>query len=165
MASDREIQERVLRALDSDPVLTPASVGVLVTGGIVTLVGPVGTLQERWAAERIAERVPGVRAIANDLQVGGSARSVGTSSVIAEEVARALASTSGVPPGAVTPTVWDGWVTLAGTVDREHQKHAAERAVGHIAGVKEVFNAITVREPDIAAPRVSPANEVLALAR
>ena len=70
LTADRELQERVLQAFDREAALTPASIGVTITRGIVNLVGHVGTLRERWAAERVATDVPGVRAIANDLKVG-----------------------------------------------------------------------------------------------
>lgn len=164
MTADRELQERVLQSLDGLPAVTPASIGVLVRDGVVTLIGRVGTLQERWAAERAVQRVPGLRALADDLEVGRPQEGERTDAVIADEVARALSWTRTIPPGAITPAVWQGHVTLAGTVDREQQRYAAERAVRHIAGVTEISNVITLREPTIPAPNVSPAYERVLIA-
>ena len=162
MTADRDLQTRVLAALDREFVVAPESVGVVVGKSIVTLWGIVATLQERWAAERAVVRVNGVRGVANNLVVTCAHSGARTSTLIAEEASRALSWTRSVPLGAVTPAVWDGWVTLTGTVDREHQRYAAERAVRPIAGVLGVFNVITVRQPAMPAPNVTLERELLA---
>jgi len=159
MTADRELQERILRALDDEPAVTPASIGVVVGHGVATLIGRVGTLQERWAAERAVHHVPGLRALANDLEVCWQEKGQRTDAVIAEEVAQVLSWTKTLPPGAVTPTVSAGYISLAGTVDHEHQRYVAERAARQIAGVTGIFNVITLREPTIPAPSVKPAYE------
>ena len=147
LTADRELQERVLRAFDSEARLTPAGIGVTARHGIVSLIGQVETLGERWAAERVASSVPGVRAIANDLKVHWNQKEERTSAVILEEVARALSWTTVLPLGAVRAAMAEGWVTLSGTVDSERQRYAAERAVCGITGVRGVSNVIVVREP------------------
>ena len=153
LTADRELQERVLEAFDGEAALTPASIGVTIARGIVNLVGQVGTLGERWAAERVATNVPGVRAIANDLKVGWNQKKVErTNAVIVEDVARALSWMTILPIGAVRAAMAEGWVTLSGTVDSERQRYAAERAVRQIPGVKGVSNVIAVRELATPAP-------------
>ena len=147
LTADRELQERVLRALDGEATLTPASIGVTVRLGIVSLVGQVTTLRDRWAAERVVSKVPCVRAIANDLKVRWNQRGERTSAVILEEVARALSWTTVLPLGAVRATMAEGWVTLSGTVDSEQQRDAAERAIRQVAGLSGVSNVVVVREP------------------
>ena len=163
MMADRELQDRILQALDCEPRIMPASIGIAVRHGVVTLLGQVATLQERWAAERVVEHVRGVRAVANELEVVWSGKAARTNTVLADEVARALAWDRAVPLGAVIPTVCQGWVTLAGTVDHEHERYAAEYAIRHIAGVRGVSNVITVREQVVPAPAVSFEDESLAL--
>lgn len=142
MTPDRELQDLVLQALDRDPRVTPAGIGIVVRHAVVMLFGPVETLQERLAAEAAALHVPGVRAVVNGL--GVSWRQARTDATIAYEASRALAWTSAVPLGAVVPTVWDGWVTLVGFVGSEEQRAAAERTVRRIAGVRGLFNAIAI---------------------
>ena len=154
MTADRQVQERVLAALDLDGTLRPASIGVTVKHGIVTLVGRVDALGERWAAERAARDVAGVRAVANDLVVGRDPDRTGRAPLLAEAVARALAWTSDVTASSIKAVVWDGWVTLSGAVDRIEQRYAAEHAVRAVPGVRSVFNAITVRCPDV--PAIEP---------
>ena len=154
MTADRQVQEHVLAALDLEATLRPASVGVTVKHGVVTLVGRVDALCDRWAAERAARDVAGVRAVANELVVGRDPSQTGRAPLLAEAVARALAWTGDVPSSSIKVIVWDGWVTLTGTVDRVEQRQAAERAVRAVPGVSSVFNAITVRYPDL--PAVEP---------
>ena len=152
LTADRELQERVLQALDREAALKPASIGVTITRGIVNLVGQVETLGERWAAERVATSVQGVRAIANDLKVGWNQKVERTNAVIVEDVARALSWMTILPIGAVRAAMAEGWVTLSGTVDSERQRYAAEYAVRQIPGVRGVSNVIAVRELANAAP-------------
>lgn len=146
MTADRELQERALSALDRESALRPAGIGVVVKHGIVTLLGQVEALCERWAAERAIRDVPGVRAVANELIVGR--KRPGGGPLLAEAVARALSWTMDIPSSAIKASVWDGWVTLTGTVDRDDQRLAAERAVRTVPGVTSVFNAIAVRDPE-----------------
>ena len=159
MTADRELQERILRALDDEPAVTPASIGVVVGHGVATLIGRVGTLQERWAAERAVHHVPGLRALANDLEVCWQEKGQRTDAVIAEEVAQVLFWTKALPLGAVTPTVSAGYVSLVGTVDHEQQRYVAERVARQIADVKRIFNVITLREPTVPTPIVRPTYE------
>ena len=52
MTADRDLQEKVLQALEWEPGVDAAEVGVSVDDGVVTLRGEVGTLREKWLAER-----------------------------------------------------------------------------------------------------------------
>ena len=70
MKSDTEIRDDVIKELQWDPQITnPDAIGVAVTDGAVTLTGQVPTYAERLAAARAAERVYGVKAVANELKV------------------------------------------------------------------------------------------------
>jgi osmotically-inducible protein OsmY len=155
--TDREIQERVTAAFDQEPVLTPAAIGVAVRGGIVTLSGSVVTLQERWAAERAAQQVPEVRAVANDLEILSARSAPRTDAAIVRAIANTLSWYTAVPANAIHANVHDGWVKLSGTVAHANQKLAAERVVRLIYGVQGVFSRIAVEEPHRDAQRSSAA--------
>ena len=135
MKSDSEIREDVINELKWDPQITePEAIGVAVQDGAVTLTGHVSTYAQRLAAARAAERVYGVKAVANDLEVklSGAPRD---DSDIARAIAHVLEWNVQVPKGKVQARVSDGWVMLDGEVEYEYQRHEVERMVRNVRGV------------------------------
>jgi osmotically-inducible protein OsmY len=141
----------VVKALDWEPSVNAAQIGVTVQRGVVTMTGQVGTLREKWIAEKTARHVWGVRAIANDLAVAPDGASMRSDTAIAGAAVNALSWNSAIPPDLIQITVTDGWVTLNGTVPWQYQKAAAEKAIAHLYGVKGVVNSIAVSAPVTAA--------------
>jgi osmotically-inducible protein OsmY len=153
MTTDHITQERVLAALNFDPI-NAAAIGVSVSQGVVTLRGGVHSFEQRVAAERLAHSVPGVRAVANELDLPAGARELQPDdSLIAEAAANALVWYRAVPHDAVQVIVRDGWVTLTGTVARMSERGAAERAIRRLRGVRGISNAVTVIDDADAARR------------
>ena len=64
---------------------------------------------------------------------------------IAKRALQNLASDGAVPKDKVKLTVEKGWVTLAGEVDWNYQKTAADQAVHHLIGVLGVTNEIKIK--------------------
>jgi len=145
MKPDRELQDHILSALEWEPGVDAAHIGVTVDSGVVTLQGEVRTYFEKLDAERTARRVYGVRAVANDLIVKPTLAMTRSDGEIAKAVANALDWDSVIPKGAVKATVEHGFVTLTGEVTWQFQRLAAESALRHLFGVKGVTNAITVK--------------------
>jgi osmotically-inducible protein OsmY len=145
MKTDREIQERVLNALEWEPSVDAAQIGVTVKDGVATLRGPVTTLHQKYMAERAVRHVFGVRAVADDLEVSPDGATTRSDSAIAEAAANALEWDSAVPQSGVKATVHGGWVTLTGLVDWQYQKAAAETCVRRLYGVKGVLDSISVK--------------------
>jgi osmotically-inducible protein OsmY len=145
--TDRELQQHVLDALDWDPGVDAAAIGVSADNGVVTLRGDVSTYAEKQEAERVALRVYGVKAVANDIVVRLASGHERTDTEIAQAAVAALKWNSVVPPNRVTVTVADGWVTLNGTLYSYHQSAAAERTVRDLRGVKGVSNTILLQRP------------------
>jgi osmotically-inducible protein OsmY len=150
MKADRELQKQVLSALEWDPGVDAAHIGVTVDSGVVTLQGDATTYYQKMVAERTVRRVAGVRAIANDLTVKLPSTLVRSDADIARAVVNALAWDSAIPPDAVTATVDKGLVTLNGEVTWQFQRLAAEASVRRLLGVRGVTNAIAVK-PHVAA--------------
>jgi osmotically-inducible protein OsmY len=148
MKTDSELRRDVLRALEWDPSIDARSIGVAAKNGVVTLTGYVSSYGDKWEAERIAKRVAGVTALANDIEVKLSSER--TDPDIAEAARSSLKSDSRVPADRVRVVVERGWITLEGTVDYYYQKSAAESDVRNLAGVRGVTNALAVT------PKVSP---------
>src|ERR1700679_3987168 len=70
MKSDSEIRDDVIEELRWEPRISdPDSIGVAVRDGAVTLTGSVPRYAEKFAVAEAAERVYGVKTVANDLKV------------------------------------------------------------------------------------------------
>jgi osmotically-inducible protein OsmY len=67
--TDEAIQADVLEELKWNSRVQPNEIGVAVKDGIVTLTGWVDSYLKKRAAEEAAHRVPGVKAVANDIEV------------------------------------------------------------------------------------------------
>jgi osmotically-inducible protein OsmY len=143
--SDLTIKQEVEAELQWEPSVNAAEIGVAVKDGIVTLTGRVPTYAEKMAAARAATRVAGVKAVANDIEVGLLTAERRSDEEIARSVANALTANTSVPPDRVKAQVSQGWVTLEGMVEWYYQKDAAERAVRYLRGVKGVTNNIIVK--------------------
>ncbi len=146
--TDRELQEHVQNALDWEPSIDAADIGVRVQGSVVTLRGDVKSYSEKTAAERVAFGVYGVKAVANDINVQLCDGQQHTDAEIAQAVLSALKWSTLVPDQGITVTVSNGVVTLKGNVDWEYQRKAAAKSVRDLAGVRGVLNTISL-EPRI----------------
>jgi osmotically-inducible protein OsmY len=143
--TDHELQQHVENALDWEPSVDASKIGVTVGGSVVTLRGDVHTYAEKAAAERVALRVYGVKAVANDVEVRLVEGLKPTDTEIAQAAVNALKWTTTVPKDAVTVTVSNGWLTLKGTVEWHYQKDAAARSVRDLTGVRGVTNGLVVQ--------------------
>ena len=148
--TDEEIQRDVLEELKWDSRVRPNEIGVAVKDGIVTMTGWVDSYLKKIAAEEAAHRVPGVKAVANDIEVRLPTSAERTDADLAKAALGALNWEAAIPADRLDVTVSHGWVTLKGEVDYAFQKRDAERAVQRLSGVKGVTNLIVVRS------RVSP---------
>ena len=147
MKSDSEIRDDVIEELRWEPRLSdPDAIGVAVRDGAVALTGSVPSYAEKLAATQAAERVYGVKAVANDLKVklAGTPRD---DSDIATAIAHILQWNVQIPEGKVHARVQDGWVTLDGEVEHDYQRREVERMVRNVRGVIGVTDAITVKPP------------------
>lgn len=144
MFKREDLRQDVLDELAWEPSLEEDAIGVSSTDGAVTLTGVVRSFAEKWAAEKAAKRVRGVKAVANQLEVRMPASHERDDTDIAAAVASTLKWNVSVP-NTVVGTVEHGWVTLEGEVDWSTQRRAAERAVRELTGVRGVTNLIRLR--------------------
>jgi osmotically-inducible protein OsmY len=147
MKSDSEIKDDVMEELRWEPRISePDAIGVAVRDGAVTLTGSVTSYAEKLAAAQAAERVYGVKAVANDLKVKlpGAPRD---DADIATAIAHVLEWNVQIPEGKVHARVQDGWVTLNGEVEHDYQRREVERMVRNVRGVVGVTDNVTVKPP------------------
>ena len=143
--TDQELKQHVQSALDWEPSVDASDIGVSVDQSVVTLRGNVRSYAEKMTAERVALRLYGVKAVANDIAVHLMSAFERTDTEIAQAAVAALKWSTLVPDDRVTVTVTKGWLALNGAVDWQYQKDAAARAVRDLNGVKAVSNDITVK--------------------
>ena len=128
MKTDYDLQRDILEELRWEPSVKSQDIGVAVHDGVVTLTGNVPTYAEKFAAEDAAKRVPGVRAIAEELIVNLFGAHVRNDSDIAQATTNALDWNVTVPNGKVKTMVENGWITLSGDVEWNFQRDAAREA-------------------------------------
>ncbi len=144
MKTDQQLQQDVMEELKWDPRLTASEIGVSVKTGVVTLSGYVNSYSKKIAAENAANRVKGVQAVAEDIEVRLGLDSRRNDTEIAQAALDTLKWNTSIPDERLKLKVENGWVTLEGTVDWQFQKNAAENAIRDISGVKGVSDLIAI---------------------
>jgi osmotically-inducible protein OsmY len=129
MKTDIEIQKDVVEQLKWEPFLNAAQIGVAVKDGIVTLSGQVDAYSKKVLAEKTVKKVSGVKAIAEDIQVGISPAYKKTDTEIAAAVVNAIKWHTMIPDEKIKVSVEDGNVKLEGDVEWEYQRNQAKSLV------------------------------------
>lgn len=150
---DRQLWLDVLDALDFEPGVDAANVGVAVNQGVAVLSGYVRTYADKVTATEIVESIRGIRAVADEIEVRPVGAHVTADDEIAKRIGHMLKWSAAIPDEAVHVTVRNGVVTLTGGVGWRYQAEAAERVVRGMRGVTGVENRIavqsTVRPADV----------------
>ena len=145
MKTDSQLQQDVMAELKWEPAVHAEQIGVEVKNGVVTLAGEVGSYTEKWNAERAAQRVNGVKALAVEMKVKLSEFGKRTDADIAESAKNILGWTSSLPADAVKVLVEGGWLTLSGDVEWQYQRQDAADSVRYLSGVTGVSNQIAIK--------------------
>jgi osmotically-inducible protein OsmY len=144
MKTNVQLQRDVMDEIKWEPCVAAAEIGVSAADGVVTLNGTVATYAEKWAVERAAQRVDGVKGIAEEITVKLSGAHARTDTEIATAAVTALKWHVWVPND-IQATVSQGWITLKGHVNWEYERSSARDAVCFMPGVKGVSNDITLK--------------------
>ncbi|WPP49830.1 BON domain-containing protein [Catalinimonas niigatensis] len=154
MKTDHELQQDVMAGIKWRFPVSHSDIGVSVKDGIVTLSGFTDSYFIKREAERITEKIVGVKAIVEKLEVKLPGSSSHTDADIAKAASNALRWNVNVPDDKIKIIVNQAWITLEGEVDWSFQKIDAEDAVENLTGVKGVTNSIVVK-PTIKSSNVS----------
>jgi len=152
MKTDHQIKQDVVAELEWDPAINSNAIGIAVNDGVVTVSGHIDTYAQKRVIEKALRRVNGVKTIALDLDVSLSQQNQREDTGLALAVQNALKWNSAVPVDKIRAAVDNGWVTLAGEVDWNYQRAAAEKAVRPLVGVTGISNDISL------SPRPVPAD-------
>ncbi|MEY9951581.1 BON domain-containing protein [Leifsonia sp. EB34] len=139
--SDLTVRRAVESELAWTPDVTAPAIGVAVDGGVVTLTGEVGSLHERIAVVEAAQRVAGVRTVADELRLPEPGDDP-HGRTLAAAVDGILAWTAGVPRTGIHADVQGHRVVLTGEVEWDSERVAAKRAVERLHGVHAVESGI-----------------------
>jgi osmotically-inducible protein OsmY len=142
---DQALKQKVLDELAWQPGFDETDIGVTVRGGFVTLTGHVKSYAEKYAAERAAGTVTGVRAIADEMEVRNLSSVDHSDAELAGRAFDVISWDLSVPKNRVKVKSESGWVTLEGDVDWRFQKQAAEADIRNLPGVMGVSNAIEIK--------------------
>lgn len=143
--TDAQLQKDIIAELNWEPSVNAAQIGVEVKDGIVTLAGHVSSYAEKWDAERAAQRVYGVKALAIEMDVTLPGSSKRNDVDIARSAENVLEWMTYLPEGSVKLKVESGWVTLSGELDWEYQRQAAANSVRYLMGVTGVSDQIVIK--------------------
>jgi len=145
MKSDLLLRKDIVDELSFDPSVSSENIAVSVKDGVVTLSGIVPGYADKYAAEKAAFRVSGVKAVAEEIEVKLPGASVRTDEEIAKAAADAIQWNVRIPP-TVKISVEDGVVILRGEVDWQYQRDAASSTVGYLTGVRQVKNHLAIHQ-------------------
>lgn len=151
--TDTQLQKDVIDELRWDASVGNAEIGVAAKDGVVTLTGKLDSYARKVAAAHAAERVRGVRIVADETNVELFGAATRTDTELAHAVANALKWDVRVPEDRIKLRVDKGWLFLEGEVDWQYQRAAAERAVRNLAGISGVTSLVSIR-PKVSAEDV-----------
>ena len=148
---NNQMQLDVQQALKWDPAVDERNLEVTANDGAVTLSGYVPSYFAKTCAVSATERVYGVKAVADEIEVRLRHAHTRDDSDIAESVAHTLEWNSVLASQHIQAEVTDGHVTLTGEVAWKYERDEAGRAINRVLGVKSVVNLITVKPQVVAA--------------
>jgi osmotically-inducible protein OsmY len=140
-----QLQSDVQEELKWEPEVDARHIVVTADESAITLSGYVPSYYEKTRAVAAAERVNGVKAVADELEVRFHATHVKSDSDSAASVAHVLEWNSTLSQENIKAKVSGGNVTLAGEVAWKYEHDMAERLINQLLGVQSVVNRITVK--------------------
>ena len=154
---DSEIEAEILRRLQSDVWVHEKLIGVMVDQGHVSLVGTVGSLEEKYVAYTDAW-VLGTKSVnveqlnvkwwAQDRMLRDPNETVTSSTRQAQAIQTAFSYHPRLKASQLAIDVDEGTAVLSGIVDNAAAKRAAEQTARNTVGIWRVKNHIKVRPPE-----------------
>ena len=146
MVDDSTITTRVNHEMMKDKIVKARQIDVDTIDGHVTLTGAVATTNEAKRATQIAQNVPGVKSVSNNIQIGQrSFGDVWDDNVLSNKIKAKLIAEPEVRSLNIDVDVYLGVVTLTGVVSSKYQRDRALDISRKTDGVIKVIDNIKVR--------------------
>lgn len=149
--TDAQLLRDVHEKLAWEPSVCAEEIGVAAKDGVVTLSGHVPSYADKYIAIYAVERLDGVKAVADEIEVKIPSSHERSDTDLAHAAVNVLAWSVKVPQEGIRVTVRDGWITLEGEVEWPDQREAAERCLRHLKGMRGVTNLIVPRPAPVSA--------------
>lgn len=138
--SNGEVKNAVAALLESSAELEGLDIAVKVAAGVVLLASYVRRFDDKYRAEDLVRRVPGVLALANTIEVLSNESECMSDPELAREILAALKHVLPLCREEIRPVVRQSVVTLEGTVQFDYERDQAAAAVRRLPGVHVVVN-------------------------
>jgi osmotically-inducible protein OsmY len=149
--NDAELRQHVIDALEFEPMIDAANIGVIVDRNVVTLTGHVPNYAQKSIIESVVWKVKGVKGLAEEIEVRSGNQLRATDEEIAKRIIDTIQWNTVIPDDAIHVRVEHGCVTLTGKVEWRYQREAAQNAAATLHGVKGISNLIEIAPNVIAA--------------
>jgi len=145
MKTDMQLKADVLAELKWEPSVNEKFISVDVSDGVVSLLGHMGSYEEKWRAVDAVKRVQGLKALSDKMDVTLPNLLKRDDHDIARSAKDLLKWMTYFPKGRITVIVKDGWVTLKGELDWDFQRYVVSNSMRHLIGVVGVINKISIK--------------------
>jgi hyperosmotically inducible protein len=146
VVDDSTITTRIKHEMLKDKIVKARQIDVDTIGGHVTLTGAVATRNEAARATQIAQRIPSVKSVSNNIQIGK--RTMGDiwdDNLISNKIKAKLIAEPEVRSLNIDVDVYLGVVTLTGVVSSKYQRDRALELSRSTEGTVKVIDNIKVR--------------------
>lgn len=144
MKSNEELQKNVIAAINWEPLLQAAEIGVTAIDGVITLTGSVNIYAKKAEAEQAAKNVTGVKTVVENINVICNAKDKRTDADIRTAIENVFKWHYDIPTEKITVVVENCWVFLSGELEWNYQKEATKNAISNLIGITGITNNIIV---------------------
>jgi osmotically-inducible protein OsmY len=144
MKSNEELMKNVLNAINWEPLLHAAEIGVIVKDGVVKLTGSVDTYAKKGEAKTAVKNVVGVKKVFENVVVVCKTKDKRTDAEIKLAIEKLFSLHWDIPNEKITVVVTNSWVFLSGDLEWEYQRETTTKAVKNLIGITGVTNHIRI---------------------
>ncbi len=138
---DSDIQSAVERGIAATWGIRAQSIEVLISTGVVTLIGRTDNLLTREMAAALAANTTGVRAVVNQIEVVPDKR---PDAALRYDVVSMIAASPAFSIYEISVAAAEGIVTLRGTVGSWNEKELVVQSTKGVSGVKSIVDHLDV---------------------